>query len=63
MREKREKTHTDIQEFMDHKLGEALIDLRRELKLTEARLRDNHQVCGVSEVKHDMSVLKHGLSA
>ena len=47
---------------MDDKLGEALIDLRRELKLTEARLRDNHQVCGISAQgfqKHDLSALKH----
>ena len=46
LREKRDKTHTEIQEFMDNKLGVVLSDLRRELKLTEARLRDNHQVCG-----------------
>ena len=45
LREKREITHTQIQEFMDKKLGVILSDLRRELKLTEARLRDNHQVC------------------
>ena len=46
LREKRDKTHTEIQDFMDNKLGVVLSDLRRELKLTEARLRDNHQVCG-----------------
>ena len=48
LKEKRDKTHTQIQEFMDNKLGVVLSDLRRELKLTEARLRDNHQVCGTS---------------
>ena len=58
MREKREKTHTEIQDFMDNKLGVILSDLRRELKLTEARLRDNHQVfinqnCNCSRCDYD----------
>ena len=54
MTEKRDKTHTEIQDFMDNKLGVVLSDLRRELKLTEARLRDNHQVCGFLNLLHEV---------
>ena len=54
MREKREITNTQIQEFMDKKLGVILSDLRRELKLTEARLRDNHQVCACWRVDQSL---------
>ena len=64
LRGKRDKTHTEIQEFMDNKLGVVLSDLRRELKLTEARLRDNHQVCGQNfprlskQTTHQMRIME-----
>jgi hypothetical protein len=46
--EKRETTHREIEEFLSNKLGDMLTDLRREIKLCEARLRDNHQVTKLS---------------
>ena len=42
--EKRKASHQEIEEFHENKVGAVLSDLRRELELTEARLRDNHQV-------------------
>ena len=41
---KRKASHQEIEEFHENKVGAVLSDLRRELELTEARLRDNHQV-------------------
>ena len=46
--EKRETTHREIEEFISDKLGDMISDLRREIKLCEARLRDNHQVTYIS---------------